>query len=227
VSGVLEYDLLGTVDYLKALDLQRELVEKRLRGEISDRLLLLEHPPVVTQGKRECSEDFLSTPEEIEARGIEIVRIDRGGRLTYHGPGQLIGYFICEVSGMGGVRKFVGDIEEMIIAALKDYGIGAHRDAEYPGVWVGLDKVAAVGLHVSHGVTSHGFALNVDCDLTPYRHIVACGIRDRGVTTMREHAAKGIHLSDAVDRIVFHAGRVFGRRTSLLGLLDGGEGKSR
>lgn len=175
---------LGLISYTEAWGIQEELRARRERGDICDRLLLLEHPPVLTLGKRECEEDIVSSPEAIAADGIGIVKANRGGRITYHGPGQLVGYFIFDVADVG-VKRFVCLIEELLIQLLSDFGIQSHRDGEHPGVWVGRDKIAAIGLHVSRGITQHGFSLNVDPDLSHYRHIVPCGIRGRGVTSMK------------------------------------------
>jgi lipoyl(octanoyl) transferase len=207
----IEYQKLGLVDYRESLTLQENLVKKRIKEEIGDRLLLLEHPPVITQGKRECAEDFCTSRETIQAEGIDIVRTDRGGRLTYHGPGQLIGYFICDVSIADGVRGFVSSIEEMLIRTCNDYGIEAIRDQDHPGVWVGKSKIAAVGLHITRGVSSHGFALNVNCDLEPYTHIVACGIRDRSVTTMEKVAGRKVSMENVVKDVVSHTSLIFDR----------------
>ncbi len=175
---------LGLISYTEAWGIQEELRARREKGDIPDRLLLLEHPPVLTLGKRECKEDIVSSPEAIAADGIGIVKANRGGRVTYHGPGQLVGYFIFDV-GDAGIKRFVCLIEELLIETLGEFGIKGHRDREHPGVWVGQDKIAAIGLHVSRGITQHGFALNVDPNLSHYRHIVPCGIRGRGVTSMK------------------------------------------
>lgn len=185
MNSALQIQKLGRVEYLTALDMQRRLVADRLSGIIGDHLLLLEHPPVITQGKRECAEDFLSSEEEVRAAGIEIVHVDRGGRLTYHGPGQLIAYFICDVTAFGGVKEFVRLIEDVLIGVCADADIEAGRNDNHPGVWVGQSKIAAIGLHVTKGISSHGIALNVSCDLGAYKHIVACGIQDAGVTSMK------------------------------------------
>jgi lipoyl(octanoyl) transferase len=184
--SAIQFQKLGTVEYLEAVEVQQRLVSERLSGKINDTVLLLEHPPVITQGKRECSEDFLTSEEEVRASGIDIVHVDRGGRLTYHGPGQLVAYFICDVTAYGGVKEFVRLVEDALIGACSDVGIEARRNIKHPGVWVGDNKIAAIGLHVSKGVSSHGIALNVSCDLDPYKHIVACGIHDAGVTSMKE-----------------------------------------
>lgn len=188
-TSVTQIQKLGRVEYLKALEMQHRLVAERLAGSIDDTILLLEHPPVITQGKRECAEDFLSSEEDVRAAGIEIVNVDRGGRLTYHGPGQLIAYFICDVTAYGGVKEFVRLIEDVLIGVCSDTGIEAGRNENHPGVWVDQNKIAAIGLHVTKGISSHGIALNVSCDLGAYKHIVACGILDAGVTSMKAYGA--------------------------------------
>jgi lipoate-protein ligase B len=174
---------LGLINYNEAWKVQEDLRLKRERGEISDRLLLLEHPPVFTLGKRDCDEDIVSARGLIAKDGIDIVKTNRGGRITYHGPGQLVGYFICSVNEIG-VKRFVWLIEELLIGVLSGFGIEGNRDPEHPGIWVGKNKIAAIGLHVSRGITQHGFALNVNPDLNHYRHIIPCGIKARGVTSM-------------------------------------------
>lgn len=175
----------GRISYLEAYALQETLHAARLRGEISDTLLLLEHPPVFTTGRQDVAADWVLTPDEIRSRGIAVVSTNRGGRITYHGPGQLVGYFICDLNARHvGVADFVRWLEDGLIQLVSRYGVTAHRDAAYPGVWVGHNKLAAIGLHVRHGVTLHGFALNVTTDLTPYSYCVPCGIPDRFVTSL-------------------------------------------
>lgn len=175
----------GCVPFREAFALQESLHVQRLLGKIPDTLLLLEHPPVLTTGRQDVATDWLLSQDDIRARGIEIVQTNRGGRITYHGPGQLVGYFICNLTARQvGVADFVRWIENGLIEVLAGYGVNAHRDPKHPGVWVGNDKIAAIGLHVSHGVTLHGFALNVTTNLTPYSYCIPCGITDRGVTRL-------------------------------------------
>lgn len=175
----------GCVPYRDAFALQELLHAQRLAGEIPDTLLFLEHPPVLTTGRQDVATDWLLSQDDIRSRGVEIVHTNRGGRITYHGPGQLVGYFICNLTEWRvGVADFVRWIEDGITAVLAGYGVTAHRDPDHPGVWVGRDKIAAIGLHVSRGVTLHGFALNVTTDLTPYSYCIPCGIADRGVTRL-------------------------------------------
>lgn len=183
--GVIEYQDLGLIPYRRAWELQEELRGERIAGNIPDRILLLEHSPVFTMGKRDCEEDFCSPEEVIRGDGIEIIKSNRGGRVTYHGPGQLVGYFIFNLDEIGvGIKDFVHKIEEICISTLKVFEINSGRDKDHPGIWIGNDKIAAIGLNVTHGVTEHGFAFNVNCDLSAYRHIIACGIKGRGVTSM-------------------------------------------
>lgn len=175
----------GLVPYQEAENWQRELTAKRLRDEIPDTLLLLEHPPVVTMGRREATSDLRISREILKKAGIDLVQTDRGGRLTYHGPGQLVGYFIFRL-GKKSIPDFVGEVEELLIQLLQLFGLTSHRDPEHPGVWIGRKKIASLGLHVDHGITRHGFALNVNCDLTPFGYIYPCGVRDCGVTSLQE-----------------------------------------
>lgn len=188
---------LGRVEYAVTEDLQRDFSDRRIRDEIPDTVLFLEHPPMYTHGKQDVKRDFRRDAPWIRSHGIRVVETDRGGRLTYHGPGQVVGYLILKLDGARRrVPCLVHAIEEALIDALAAWTIHGLRDSDYPGVWVqeksvGTDgetkpaKIAAIGLHVSRGVTRHGFALNVSPDLSHYEGIVPCGIADRGVTSMR------------------------------------------
>jgi lipoyl(octanoyl) transferase len=174
----------GTVPYGLAWDWQRELVGRRQRREGRDTVLLLEHPPVYTLGRRADRTNVLLDDAELTERGIELVAVDRGGDVTYHGPGQLVGYPILRLSGMR-VVDYVRALEEILIRTLGTFGIDADRSDGFTGVWVGDEKVAAIGVRVAAGgVTSHGFALNVHPDLSDFDGIVPCGIADRGVCSM-------------------------------------------
>ena len=174
------------VPYTVALEAQNELRRRRQNEEIPDTLLLLEHPAVVTLGKRGGEGDLLLRRQELKERGVEIAEIDRGGQVTYHGPGQLVGYVIVNLyNHQRKLKLFIGRLEETLIRYLKDYHeIEAGLSDEHVGVWVGDEKIAAVGISISRGVTMHGFALNLNCDLEPFGWIVPCGIRDRGVTSV-------------------------------------------
>jgi lipoyl(octanoyl) transferase len=173
---------LGTIGYAEAAELQRRLVERRRAGEISDTLLLLEHPHVFTLGRIARREHLLALPLE-----VELHTTNRGGDITYHGPGQLVGYPILD---LGAIRKdvvwYVRSLEGALIAALAEFGIAAGRRTGFTGVWVGERKIAAIGVHISRWVTSHGFALNVDPDLRYFQFIVPCGIHGSGVTSIAQ-----------------------------------------
>ena len=176
---------LGRVGYLAAWELQRALVAERQQGRGRDALLLLEHPPVYTLGKRADRANVLFDEDQLARRGIEVIDVDRGGDVTYHGPGQLVGYPILALASVRGVVDCVRALEDVLLLALSDLGVRAERVPGYTGVWVGEQKIAAIGVRVaSGGVTSHGFALNVAPDLTDFTGIVPCGITDRGVCSL-------------------------------------------
>jgi lipoyl(octanoyl) transferase len=172
-----EWHDLGPTSYREALALQRQLVERRKAGEIPDQLLFVEHPHVVTLGRNAHSGNVLAPPEVLDRAGIEIWETDRGGDVTYHGPGQIVGYPIVDLKlWKRDVGAFLRGIEQVLIDALAGYGITAGREAGMTGVWVDGRKVAAIGVHLSRWVTSHGFALNLDTDLDYFRYIVPCGL---------------------------------------------------
>lgn len=213
MNDIIEWQDLGLVPYREAWALQDRLRESRVKGAIADRLLMLEHPPVITLGRRECAGDIISPIEAVRSEGIEVVKTNRGGRATYHGPGQLVGYFICSLEAAGmGIRDFVRAVEDVCLKTLRDFDIGAQRDVEHPGLWVGRNKIVAVGMNVSHGVTQHGLAMNVSCRMEHYRHIVACGINDRGVTSMEREVGRAVGIEKVSESFVMHAGAVLGRQ---------------
>ncbi len=215
--NTIEWQGLGLMPYGEASRLQDDLRRRRISGEIGDRLLVLEHAPVITMGRKECGADIISPPDVLRQSGIEVVKTDRGGRATYHGPGQLIGYFICSLEGLGiGIREFVRSAEEICLRTLEELGIAASRDEAHPGLWVKGNKIVAVGLNVSRGVTRHGIAMNVSCDLGAYRHIVACGISGRGVTSVERENGFAPRMEDVSERFVANAGAVLRRRMSRL-----------
>ncbi len=199
---------LGLVEFEEAELLQRELSLKRRQGEIPDTLLLLEHPPVVTMGRRDSNEDLRVPEGVLEREGIRLVRTDRGGRLTYHGPGQLIGYFIFAL-GDTTIPHFVSQIEELLIRTLHHFDIRGERDPVYPGVWVDRKKIAALGLHFEKGISRHGFALNVSLDLKPYTFIHPCGIRDRGVTSLSDRLKRPVQIDEVKERMISEIDSVF------------------
>lgn len=192
---------LGLIPYKDAWQMQEELHKKRVAGEIPDTVLLLEHPPVFTIGRRDCEADIISPNNLIERDGIEIVKTNRGGRVTYHGPGQLMCYFICAVSG---VKEFVYSIEEICLKTISEFGLKGSRDPEHPGIWVGKEKIAAIGLHISHGVSQHGFALNVSPNLLHYKHILPCGIQDKGITSLKKLLGKDVSVNEVKKSVSKH-----------------------
>lgn len=202
---------LGQLPYQRAWDLQNELRAERVAGQIPDTFLLVEHPPVFTMGKRDCSADFISTPEYIQAQGIELIKTNRGGKITYHGPGQIVGYFIFDTTSVKlSVKDFVCKVEEVCKRTLADFGIEAVRDNEHPGLWIGSNKIVAIGLNFSQNVSQHGFALNVNPNLMHYAHIIPCGIQDRGVTSMQQILGEETpSLEEVKAKIVEHVGSVF------------------
>jgi lipoyl(octanoyl) transferase len=177
---------LGLIEYRDALTRQQALVEERRAGRIEDVLLLVEHPPVVTIGVRKDGRShIIAPPEELAARGIGVFESGRGGDVTYHGPGQIVGYPILDLKpDRCDVHRYVRDLEEVLIRAVGDLGIEASRVQGLTGVWVGDEKLAAIGVRLSRWITSHGFALNVSTDLDDFDLIVPCGIADRGVTSL-------------------------------------------
>jgi lipoyl(octanoyl) transferase len=168
---------LGTVPYLDAITLQERVRTRRQAGELPDTLLLLEHQPVYTRGRRSSAGELTLSEDFYRARAIDVIDTDRGGRITYHGPGQLVGYPIMRIADIG---SYLRTMEAAIVSALGAEGIDARSRSEegpdYTGVWVGPRKIASIGVHVSRGVTTHGFAVNVDNDLDPFTWIVACGL---------------------------------------------------
>lgn len=204
---------LGRQPYQPTWDLQRRLVEARREDRVRDTLLFVEHPPTYTLGRRGDPANLLLTDLQLKEQGITYVHVDRGGDITYHGPGQLVGYPILHLAAWNNdVRHYVRNLEETLIRALADYGIAAGRIEGYTGVWVGDEKVAAIGVKVSRGVTSHGFALNVDTDLGYFRQIIPCGISDKGVTSMAAVLGRPVDMDEVRGRVRQRFGEVFGLR---------------
>jgi len=198
------------VTYADGLRLQRELVAQRKAGVIPDTLLLLEHPHVYTLGRNARKENLLLSAEQLAARGAQVFEIDRGGDVTYHGPGQLVGYPILDLARhRRDIAWYMRCLEAVLIAVAGEYGIRAGRLAGAPGVWVGNNKLAAMGVHISRWVTSHGFAFNVNTDLRYFDWIVPCGLRDKGVTSLQKLLGRGVEMDEVVEKVVGHFGRVF------------------
>ena len=202
---VIEVRRLGTVRYLDALDLQRELVERRKAGDIPDQLLLLQHPPVITLGVKTRSDrsHILADDDSLSTRGVEVFESGRGGDVTFHGPGQIVGYPILDLRpDRCDVHRYVRDLEDVLIRTLRTFGVIGNRAEGLTGVWVGRDKVAAIGVRIARWITSHGFALNVNTDLSHFDLIVPCGIRDRGVTSLQRLLGRPVELALVEDRLI-------------------------
>jgi lipoyl(octanoyl) transferase len=198
----------GRVDYPAALELQRRLTAERKQGLIPDHLLLLEHPHTITLGRNARQANVLASDEVLARAGVGVFETDRGGDVTYHGPGQLVGYPILDLrEWKRDVGAYVRAIEQVLIDTLGDYRIEAGRIAGLTGVWVDGRKVAAIGVHISRWVTSHGFALNVSTDLDYFRYIVPCGLT-RPVTSMAELGVRAT-LEEVSRRLAVHFGRIF------------------
>jgi lipoyl(octanoyl) transferase len=213
----LEIRRLGTMPYDEALALQRRLVEERRADGVPDILLLLEHPAVLTLGVRGDGgrSHILATPEALASRGIDVFETGRGGDITYHGPGQIVGYPIVNLKpDRCDVHRYVRDLEEVLIRVAADYGITGRRIDGLTGVWVGEEKLAAIGVRISRWVTSHGFALNHRTDLSHFGLIVPCGIADRGVTSLAELDCRAERF-EVEERIAHHFGEVFQRQLSI------------
>jgi lipoyl(octanoyl) transferase len=201
----------GVVDYADGLRLQRERVAARKTGAIPDSLLLLEHPHVYTLGRNAKRGNLLISAEQLAARGAQLFEIDRGGDVTYHGPGQWVGYPILDLAQhRRDIAWYMRSLEEVLIGVAGEYGIEAGRLAGAPGVWVGNEKLAAMGVHISRWVTSHGFAFNVNTDLRYFDWIVPCGLRDKGVTSLQKLMDRRVEMEEVAEKIVRHFGRVFG-----------------
>jgi lipoyl(octanoyl) transferase len=212
---------LGRVDYSIALELQHTLVRLVKEGRISHTLLLLEHPPVITVGRNGGAQNIIASPEFLASNGVELHETDRGGDVTFHGPGQLVGYPIFDLRGFDpriGAVDFVRKMEEVLIRTCGDLGVVTERIPGLTGVWTQNDvpgKIAAIGVHISRAVTSHGFALNVNTNLDYFKLIVPCGIPDKPVTSLEQEMAQSSLSSDrkvpGLEELAQHVTRNFGR----------------
>jgi lipoyl(octanoyl) transferase len=214
MSRSLSVRRLGLMPYGEALALQRALVDQRRAGQVGDLLLLVEHPHVITLGVRGDGgrSHILATDDLLVSRGVEVHETGRGGDVTYHGPGQLVGYPIIDLRpDRCDVHRYVRDLEEVLIRTVSDFGIHAGRVQGLTGVWVGREKLAAIGVRLSRWITSHGFAFNVATDLDYFDLIVPCGISDRGVTSLERLLGRPIAMEAVADRIVAHVCTVFDR----------------
>jgi lipoyl(octanoyl) transferase len=229
---------LGALDYGEGLRLQRKLVDLRKAGQVGDVLLLLEHRPVITLGRNAKAANVLASTEVLAARGVEVFECDRGGDVTFHGPGQLVGYPIFDLRGFAfagegaratqtrktlGVVDYVRRLEEVLIRTCGDFGIPARRVAGLTGAWTVAEpsaKIAALGVHISRSVTSHGFALNVNTDLSYFNLIVPCGITAKPVTSMQKELGREVDLNEVVQSVSRNFDSVFGSQMLWVETID-------
>ena len=214
----LEVHRLGIVPYRDALALQRTLVEERRAGRVPDLLLLLVHPPVITLGVRGDGgrSNIIATDQRLAELGIEIAETGRGGDVTYHGPGQVVGYPILDLHpDRCDVHRYVRDIEEVMIRACAEYGLTAGRLNGMTGTWIGKDKIGAIGVRITRWITSHGFAFNVNTKLDHFTLIVPCGISQGGVTSLQQAAGQQVSLPEVEDLLTRHFCDVFEREVTL------------
>jgi len=233
---------LGQVDYAEGLRMQRKLVDLRKAGEIGDTLLLLEHSPVITLGRNARTANVLASADALAARGVEVFECDRGGDVTFHGPGQLVGYPIFDLREHSyqlsvvssqleppprrktlGAVDYVRRLEEVLIRTCRDFGIPSRRIPGLTGAWTETEpaaKIAAIGVHISRSVTSHGFALNVNTDLSYFNLIVPCGITTKPVTSMEKELGRPLHLDEVTHSLSRNFGIVFGSQMLWLDTLD-------
>lgn len=214
MTRAIEVQRLGVVSYSEALELQKHLVELRKSNEIPDQLLLLEHPPVITLGvkTRNDRSHVVATPETLEEEGVEVFESGRGGDVTYHGPGQLVGYPIMDLRpDRCDVHRYVRDLEEMLIRVAATFGVTATRLPGLTGAWVGSEKLAAIGVRIARWVTSHGFALNVSTNLAHFDLIVPCGITGKGVTSLERLTGRNVDMDEVADAAALEFASVFER----------------
>jgi lipoyl(octanoyl) transferase len=214
VTRTVEIRRLGIVPYDEALRMQRALVEERRAERVADLLLLLQHPAVITLGVKGDGgrSNIVALDDRLSALGIEVAETGRGGDVTYHGPGQIVGYPIVDLRpDRCDVHRYVRDLEEVMIRVCADYGVAAARIQGLTGVWVGSEKIGAIGVRISRWITSHGFAFNVSTDLRHFQLIVPCGIADRGVTSLAGVTGREIPIEEVEDRLVANFAAVFDR----------------
>ena len=206
----LSYSDLGLIDYQKAWNLQHKIFNKRLSNDVSDTLLLLEHPNTYTLGKSSNKANLLFSDVELQQKSIAIYNIDRGGDITYHGPGQIVGYPIINLSlWQKDTHKYLRTLEEVIIQTLLEFGVNGERNDDHTGVWVGNNKICAIGIKVSRWITMHGFAFNINTNMDFFNGIIPCGIMDKGVTSLSIELNKNVDLNLVKKKIVNNFCEIF------------------
>lgn len=202
----------GTVPYRQAVALQESYVNEVASGRGSEKLILLEHPHVITLGRGFHRENLLFSPEWLQQQGVSVEESGRGGDVTYHGPGQLVGYPILDLREKPDLHLYLRRLEELMIRTVADFGIVADRKAGLTGIWVGDEKIGAIGVRVARWVASHGFALNVNTNLRYFEFIIPCGIREHGVTSMQKLLGREIPMEDAQESLISHFEQIFERK---------------
>mgnify|MGYP001616288527 CR=1 FL=1 len=211
IYRIFDYCDLGMIDYKQAWDLQKEVFDLRYRNEINDTLFLLEHPHTYTLGKVADKENLISSEEQLKELGVSVYEIDRGGDITYHGPGQIVGYPIIKLSDWKeDTHQYLRGLEEVIIQSCAEYGLKTERNPKYTGVWIGERKIAAMGIKVSRWITMHGFAFNVNTDLSFFNGIIPCGIKDKDVTSLQRELEREIKLNEVKGKLIEKFTEVFG-----------------
>ena len=206
-----DYCDLGLIDYKQAWDLQKVIFDARVHNNVNDTLLLLEHPHTYTLGKVASKENLISSDALLKELGVSVYEIDRGGDITYHGPGQIVGYPIIKLSDWKeDTHEYLRALEEVLILTCGEYGLIAERNSKYTGVWIGNRKITAIGVKISRWVTMHGFAFNVNTDLSYFGGIIPCGIRDKDVTSLKRELGKEVDLTEVKKSIVSNFEKVFG-----------------
>jgi lipoyl(octanoyl) transferase len=210
-----DYCDLGLIDYKQAWDLQHNIFTKRLKNESNDTLFLLEHPHTYTLGKVADKENLISNDDQLKELGICVYEIDRGGDITYHGPGQIVGYPIIKLSDWKeDTHEYLRGLEEVIMMVCADYGLKAYRNPQYTGVWIENRKIAAIGIKVSRWITMHGFAFNVNTDLNYFCGIIPCGIKDKDVTSLKREVGREINIGEVKEKLVIRFKEFFDYQNS-------------
>lgn len=214
--------ILERMGYAEAFAFQKKLVAARARDKIKDTFILLQHNPVFTANRESTFKHILAPPEVLAREGIEVCKTDRGGDVTYHGPGQITGYLIIDLKQYGkDLHAYIRNVEQLLIDALAQFGISCGRDPKHPGVWVGHEKIAAIGIAVKSGwITMHGFALNVNPNMDHYKMIIACGIFDKGVTSMERKLGRSVRLEEVYPHLVAQYEKIFNVRTRHITMED-------
>jgi lipoyl(octanoyl) transferase len=208
---ILTYCDLGLIDYKEAWDLQQEIHSKRVSGEVEDFLFLLEHPNTYTLGKTANKENLTGSENYLKENNISVYDIDRGGDITYHGPGQIVGYPIIDLNNwFKDTHKYLRALEEVIIGTCSKYNLRCERNPKHTGVWISDKKIAAIGIKVSRWITMHGFAFNVNTDLNLFNGIIPCGIQDKSVTSLKQELGFQIDIGEVKEKMLHNFVKVFG-----------------